>query len=73
MADGEPCNCGRRGCLHTLLTERGLRRAIATALDASERYPDLYGDDDEPDAFEPEPEPEPADAEVVDEDDDEAA
>ncbi|HZN90326.1 MAG TPA: DNA translocase FtsK [Thermoleophilaceae bacterium] len=31
----------------------------APALDASERYPDLYGDDDEPDTFEPEPEPEP--------------
>ncbi len=34
--DGELCECGRRGCLHTLLTERGLRRAIATALNASE-------------------------------------
>jgi predicted NBD/HSP70 family sugar kinase len=34
--DGELCDCGRRGCLHTLLTERGLRRAVATALDAAE-------------------------------------
>ena len=33
---GELCECGRPGCLHTLLTERGLRRAIATALNASE-------------------------------------
>ena len=33
---GELCECGRQGCLHTLLTEHGLRRAIAEALDASE-------------------------------------
>ena len=32
----ELCECGRQGCLHTLLTEQGLRRAIAEALNGSE-------------------------------------
>jgi predicted NBD/HSP70 family sugar kinase len=34
--DGELCTCGRRGCLHTLLAECGLRGAVAAALGASE-------------------------------------
>jgi predicted NBD/HSP70 family sugar kinase len=29
---GESCTCGRRGCLHTVLAEQGLRRVFATAL-----------------------------------------
>jgi predicted NBD/HSP70 family sugar kinase len=29
---GEPCTCGRRGCLHAVLAEQGLRRVFATAL-----------------------------------------
>jgi predicted NBD/HSP70 family sugar kinase len=33
---GEPCDCGRRGCLHTVLAESGLRRKIATVLSAPE-------------------------------------
>jgi predicted NBD/HSP70 family sugar kinase len=33
---GELCECGQRGCLHTVLAERGLRRAIATALTSPE-------------------------------------
>jgi DNA segregation ATPase FtsK/SpoIIIE, S-DNA-T family len=44
----------------------------APALDAAERYPDLYGEDDEPEHEEPaaelpEAQPEPEDAEVVEE------
>jgi glucokinase len=36
VIDGELCECGRRGCLHTVLAEQGLRRAIATALTSPE-------------------------------------
>ena len=36
VINGELCECGRRGCLQTLLAERGLRRAIATALGPAE-------------------------------------
>ena len=36
VIDGELCECGRRGCLHTVLAEQGLRRAIGTALTAPE-------------------------------------
>ena len=31
VIDGDPCVCGRRGCLHTVLAEHGLRRAFAPA------------------------------------------
>jgi predicted NBD/HSP70 family sugar kinase len=36
VTNGEPCECGRRGCLQTVLAEQALRRAIATALSVAE-------------------------------------
>lgn len=36
MIDGELCECGRRGCLRTVLTEQALRRAAAAALGLTE-------------------------------------
>lgn len=36
VIDGKLCECGRRGCLHTVLAEQGLRRAVATALGVAE-------------------------------------
>ena len=36
VINGELCECGRRGCLQTVLAEQALRRAIATALAAPE-------------------------------------
>jgi predicted NBD/HSP70 family sugar kinase len=34
--NGDLCECGRRGCLQTLVAERGLRRAISQVLDHGE-------------------------------------
>jgi predicted NBD/HSP70 family sugar kinase len=36
VIDGELCECGRRGCLQTVLAEQALRRAIAAALGVAE-------------------------------------
>jgi predicted NBD/HSP70 family sugar kinase len=36
VIDGELCDCGRRGCLRTVLAEQALRRAIATSLGLAE-------------------------------------
>ena len=36
VINGEQCECGRRGCLQTVLAEQALRRAIATALSVAE-------------------------------------
>ena len=36
VVEGQLCECGRRGCLHTVLAEPGLRRAIAAALGVAE-------------------------------------
>ena len=36
MINGELCECGRRGCLQTVLAEQALRRSIATALSLAE-------------------------------------
>jgi predicted NBD/HSP70 family sugar kinase len=33
---GAQCECGQRGCLHTVLAEHGLRRAFATAVTSRE-------------------------------------
>ena len=36
VINGELCECGRRGCLQTVLAEQALRRSIATALSLTE-------------------------------------
>lgn len=36
VINGELCECGRRGCLQTVLAEQALRRSIATALSLAE-------------------------------------